>query len=431
MTAGAANGAGGGIWRAIGPGILFAGAAVGVSHLVQSTRAGAAYGLSLLGVVILANVLKYPAFRFGPQYAAATGNSLLEGYRQRGRWALVLYGVLTLGTMFTVQAAVVLVTAALLKSLGGSVFASLSLIQVSSLLVGVCAVILAFGQYAWLDRIGKAVVSLLALCTLAATLCVLPEIDWGSAWSAGGTEGLETADWLFMAALIGWMPSAIDVAVWQSLWTVARAKDTGHQPSLRQSMIDFHAGYIGTGFLAICFLVLGAGVMFGSGAELDLRATAFPSQFVQLYVVTLGEWSRPLIATAAILVMFSTTLTVVDGFPRALQALVVAWRSRDESEGEPSDRGRRTVYWVALGVLALGSLLLLAYAVSSLRALIDVATVLSFLTAPVLSWLNHRSVLGAEVPERARPKPWLIWYSGLGIAVQGAFALFYLAIRFG
>ena len=34
----------------LGPGLLFAGAAIGVSHLVQSTRAGADFGLSLIHI---------------------------------------------------------------------------------------------------------------------------------------------------------------------------------------------------------------------------------------------------------------------------------------------------------------------------------------------------------------------------------------------
>ncbi|MCA9640228.1 MAG: hypothetical protein KC492_06010, partial [Myxococcales bacterium] len=100
--------------QALGPGLLFAAAAVGVSHLVQSTRAGALFGLGMFGVMLLANLTKYPAFRFGQQYAAATGTSLLEGYRRQGTWALWLYALLTLLTMFTVQAAVTFVTAALL-----------------------------------------------------------------------------------------------------------------------------------------------------------------------------------------------------------------------------------------------------------------------------------------------------------------------------
>ena len=37
--------------KTAGPGILFACTAIGVSHLVQSTRAGADFGLMILGFV--------------------------------------------------------------------------------------------------------------------------------------------------------------------------------------------------------------------------------------------------------------------------------------------------------------------------------------------------------------------------------------------
>ena len=36
------------IIQKLGPGLLFAGAAIGVSHLVQSTRSGADFGFGLL-----------------------------------------------------------------------------------------------------------------------------------------------------------------------------------------------------------------------------------------------------------------------------------------------------------------------------------------------------------------------------------------------
>ena len=48
--------------KTAGPGILFASTAIGVSHLVQSTRAGADFGLLLLGFVIVVSLLKYPFF---------------------------------------------------------------------------------------------------------------------------------------------------------------------------------------------------------------------------------------------------------------------------------------------------------------------------------------------------------------------------------
>ena len=37
----------------LGPGLLFAGAAIGVSHLVQSTRAGADFGWGLLCTLVI------------------------------------------------------------------------------------------------------------------------------------------------------------------------------------------------------------------------------------------------------------------------------------------------------------------------------------------------------------------------------------------
>lgn len=55
-------------WRIFGPGILMATAAIGGSHLISSTQAGALYGWQLAIMIILANVFKYPFFRFGTDY---------------------------------------------------------------------------------------------------------------------------------------------------------------------------------------------------------------------------------------------------------------------------------------------------------------------------------------------------------------------------
>jgi Mn2+/Fe2+ NRAMP family transporter len=72
-------------WKVLGPGIIWAGAAVGVSHLVQSTRAGAGFGFELVALVLAANLLKYPFFEFGPRYAIASGESLIHGYLRMGK----------------------------------------------------------------------------------------------------------------------------------------------------------------------------------------------------------------------------------------------------------------------------------------------------------------------------------------------------------
>ena len=409
--------------KALGPGLLWAGAAIGVSHLVQSTRAGADYGFALIGLVVVACVFKYPAFSFGPRYAAATGTSLLEGYRRQGRWALVLYAILTLGTMFTVQAAVTFVTAALAANWLGfddGVFV------LSAMLTLACAGILAVGRYRWLDAIIKVVVVVLTVSTVVATLLVLPQVDWsGTRWWPQPHVWRQP----FLVALAGWMPSAFDISVWHSMWTLARQRQTRHRPSVREALLDFRIGYLGTGILALCFVTLGAGVMHGSGESFASAPAAFVAQVVALYTTSLGAWSEPLIGLAALTVMFSTTLTVIDGFPRAIATLIARFSSPELAEAEQGFNDR--VYWFALMGLGVGSMLVVGSFVASLSALVDLATTLSFITAPALALLNHRAMVSAAVPEESRPGTAMRVFSWAGIIFWALFAVWFVAVRGG
>lgn len=64
--------------NALGPGIMMASAAVGGSHLIASTQAGALYGWQLALIIILTNLFKYPFFRFSAHYTLDMGKSLLR-----------------------------------------------------------------------------------------------------------------------------------------------------------------------------------------------------------------------------------------------------------------------------------------------------------------------------------------------------------------
>ena len=71
--------------RTLGPGILTATAAIGGSHLVASTQAGAKFGWSLALLILFVNLFKYPFFRAGISYTMATGKTLQNGYAQMGK----------------------------------------------------------------------------------------------------------------------------------------------------------------------------------------------------------------------------------------------------------------------------------------------------------------------------------------------------------
>lgn len=430
-------------WSAFGPGLLFAGAAVGVSHLVQSTRAGASFGLSMLLVVILANVIKFPGFRFGPQYAAATGHSLIDGYRRQGRWTLVLFTILTAGTMFTVIAVVTLVTAGvgiavfeLQPLLASTVGETAGPAAVSALIMVVAAGLLAGGGYVWLDRFIKVVMPVLTVCTLAATVMAVGRIDWSWGAFVPGPAVFDLAGIAFCVALIGWMPAPIDISVWSSLWATARAKHQARKPAPRDVLMDFDIGYWATMILALAFVLLGTGMMFGQGLTFENNPAKFSAQIVDLYTTTLGGWSRPIIGAAAFLVMLSTSVTVIDAFPRVIAALIVQLRlafgppAAAASPGIPLE-GDRHVYRVSFVVLCAGALAILLWGMSSFTALVDLATTLSFLTAPLLAFFNHRAVHAAEVPRDQQPGAGMTAFSWVSIALQAAFALYFLWYKFG
>lgn len=391
---------------------------------MQSTRAGADAGFALVGIILLALILKYPFFEFGPRYAAATGESLVEGYARIGNWAVWLYLLITVATAVIVQTAVVAFTAYLFSYVFGLDW---SLPVVGGLVVGLCAGLLLLGRYKMLDVTIKFILVLLAVSTLFAAIVTVPRADFGTLRLFPGDVVGTLVPFSFLLALVGWMPSAIDISVWSSLWTLAKNDATGAEVSVADAKLDFKIGYFGTGFFAFAFVILGAGVMYGSGEAFSPQGTVFATQLVDLYATTLGSWMRPIVMVAVVTTMVSTSLTVVDGFPRGIersvQRLLVPL-----GENVPSASG---FYWIAVGVIWVATVAVLALFVQSLTAMVDFATIVSFLTAPVLGYLNLRAVQSAVVPAEHRPGAAMIWLSWTGLLLLGGTAVVFVITRIG
>ena len=408
--------------KSLGPGLLWAGAAIGVSHLVQSTRAGAIYGFQLVGIILLVNLFKYPFFEFAPRYASATGESLLHGYNRLGKWAIILYLLLTVATMFTLQAAITAVTAGLFSFVFPN---TLNPITWSVAILAIATIIVAFGKYSFLDKIIKIIIVLLALSTIIAVV---------SAFTKGfnpNPEFTNTFNWDFgdialLIAFAGWMPSAIDISVWHSFWSIAKSKQGKHIPSVKESLFDFNIGYIGTAILSLGFLSLGALVMYGTGNTFSENGTVFAGQLIHLFTTNLGSWAYIFIAVAALTTMSSTTLTCLDAYPRVLKPtteLLFPKLKKNDSDNW------NWLSWMWLIVLLSGTILILLFFLKGMSFLVDLATTLSFLTAPILGYLNFKVVMGKNVSEEHKPKRWLRILSWIGLVVLTFSGIYYLIWR--
>ena len=405
--------------KTLGPGLLYAGAAIGVSHLVQSTRAGAMYHFDLVWVLILANLLKYPFFEFGPRYATATGTSLVDGYARVGKWAVALFAVLTVMSMFIIQAAVTVVTAGLLAYIFNI---TINITFLSIIVLFLSVVFLLSGKYSALDKLIKFIIILLALSTIVAVFAALgihheitPEMVHHFKWA-------NAVDIFFLIAFVGWMPAPIDVSVWSSVWNLEKNKQLGYKPQMKSVLLDFNIGYIGTAILALGFLSLGALVMYGSGKELSSGGVAFAGQLISMYTRSIGNWAFWIISIAALMTMFSTTITVLDAYSRVLPPIL---RNLLPDTGNSKINGKlQNSFWYVL--LIIGASLILAFAAKSMVHMVTMATTLSFLTAPVLAWLNYKVVTDSHMPEKDRPGIFLRVLSWIGIVFFTVFSFVYL-----
>jgi Mn2+/Fe2+ NRAMP family transporter len=408
-----------GLLKSLGPGLVMAGAAIGGSHLVQSTRAGADFRFELVPAVIAALVLKYPFMEFAPRYTACTGESFLRGYQRVGGWAMWTFIILTLCTMFFVTAALIAVTAGLAENLIGL---PLSVLSWRLIVIGVCLLTLVGGGYGLLDRLMKFFVVMLAVATLFAVTMVVWKVPLHHSTHHLTPSVLSLAGLSMVVALMGWMPSVLDTSVWYSLWSLERREQTGYSPTLPEALFDFNLGYVDTAVMAFAFVALGALLMFGSGNGFSTNGAQFGAQLVSLYTKALGAWSGPVVSFAVFLTMFSTTLAVMDAYPRVVvNAAELVWRPHAFSSGR--------IYALVLCLLAAGVLAMFNLFQREMAAMVDLATTLSFLTTPVLAYISYRVIMLPNMPAQHAPQASMRVLAWAGIIFWSGFAALFVVVK--
>lgn len=398
------------ILKALGPGILIACAAIGGSHLVWSTRAGAEYGWSLLGLILLANFLKFPFFYFGQHYTAVTGESLLAGYKRQGTIYLYTFIVINLLTGSINIAAVGMLSASLSMPFLG--FLNLELTHLTILISLLLAGILFWGNYALLDRLSKWIILILTVCTILAVVLAFfnqsPRLETATSYDL---NPFKLASLAFLVSLLGWMPAPIDLSTWSSLWMHSREEQTQHKSSPKEVAIDFSIGYSITTVLACLFLALGALTLFGGDAEIPQSGIQFSNQLIELYTSSIGSFAKPIIIIAAFFTMLSTTLTCLDGYPRSLATSFHLLKASSSVSGSIEKKH----YSAMLITYTIASSIILLFFVKNLMSLLSFAATVAFLSSPILAWINLKVITGSNVSLEHQPALWIKITSYIGI----------------
>ncbi|WP_232056448.1 NRAMP family divalent metal transporter [Pseudoalteromonas sp. A25] len=394
----------------LGPGILMATAAIGGSHLVAATQAGALFGWQLLWLIVIVNLLKYPFFRFGVEYTLVSKQSLVAGYQQQGKAVFFAFVILNIIAAIVNTAGVLLLTASLLH------YALPWKIDITILCFAIlssCLAILLLGHYKLLDKASKWIMATLTLSTIAA-LCVAISQGAANPPPTIPPEPFQMAMLGFLVVLMGWMPAPIEISAINSLWL--RAKTRTSNLTLKQGLFDFNLGYGLTALLAVVFFSLGVLIQYGSSTKIELAGIAFSQQLISMYTQTIGAWSHSLVAAIAFLCMFGTTLTVLDGYARTLnESLLLTAQSVPK-------------YCLSVLVLvqAILGISVVLFFKANLKEMLTFAMTLAFVTTPIFAWFNYRlmKVVGKQPTGLIKVLSWL------GLAYLFGFTLLFLYWKF-
>ena len=378
--------------KLLGPGVLMATAAVGGSHLVASTQAGAKFGWQLALLILVVNLLKYPFFRAGVSYTISTKQTLQQGYLGMGRrYLAIALGLNTIASV--VNAAALLLFAASLLSY--FIPFDIAITLSASVVLALILIILLAGHFEGLDNIAKGIMGVLVVATVAVFVVALSNYSAASAPAMAPPSPWTLATLGFLVVTMGWMPAPIEISSITSLWLKRQCKGQAVTP--KSALFDFNLGY----------------------AVLSTSGIGFSPQLISMYSSTIGQWAHWLIALVAFLCIFGSALTVYDGYARVVAEAIALLFNKDKN-------ARNTLVTPVLLFMAVASFIIVLFFKSALLAMLGFAMTLAFVTTPMFAWLNHKLVAQTKLHQDAAPNVVVKLLSYLGLIYLFGFLMVFI-----
>ncbi|GAF86068.1 unnamed protein product, partial [marine sediment metagenome] len=146
----------------------------------------------------------------------------------------------------------------------------------------------------------------------------------------------------------------------------------------------------------------------------------------KLFTTILGEWMYPLFMLVAFFAMFSTSYTVMDGFPRTFGE---AWRIiRGQKLDSPQQKP--VAYWIFMGFLSISALIVIFVFKNRPVELVLVAGVITFLLSPVYYLLNYYCVTRLIKDKELRPNQINRMLAILGIIAMTFGSIIYIYLQY-
>ncbi|MCX7682090.1 MAG: Nramp family divalent metal transporter [Anaerolineae bacterium] len=374
----------------LGPGIIWAASAVGVSELVFATRAGALYGLALLWAPLVSLFIKYFMTEMVGAYTIATGENAVTAFSRvevrvgrlrllpRG-WILWLLWVLFIFSVAGMAGCALAVGAALYALVPALPFAVWSLLALA-----VVGIILFWGSYGALTQVSRALVAVMVFFVFYAVAQALPPV--GEVLS-GLVPQVPAGSPPELIPLLGWTGAGAVGTVWFSMW--AQASNRGMagkkgEPAaadlprirdwIRINRMDLIISTVITAILTAGFLTAGAVILrpLGTAPEGDALG-------IVLSQIAGEHWGRTgevIFLLGVLGTLFSTLLANIDGICRVAAGAIGFYQGRKELP--------KQWYHIFLGIYILTSALL-AFVVRAPVFMLQVTAAVDTTLIPIIA----------------------------------------------
>ena len=261
-TAGEAPSSWGNRLKLIGPGLVVAATGVGAGDMVTSLTAGTEFGTILVWAVILGAALKFSLTEGLGRWYMATRTTILEGWHSMGWWASIYFMVyLALVTFFfgaAAPSASALATDAMFPGL--MPFWLWAVLHSVIFGFGVCIL----GRYKLFERVMEVFVGLMFLTVVGLAILLTPSL--GELAMGTIVPRMPEGSLPFVLAVIGGVGGTFTLVSY-TYWVRERG---WRRPSWIPMMCtDLAVGYTMTGVFMVAMLVIGAELLFASGASIE------------------------------------------------------------------------------------------------------------------------------------------------------------------
>ena len=423
--------------RHFGPGMILMMTGIGTSHLVTAPVAGGRFEYALLWCILVAYVFKYYGFELAFRFTNATGKSLMAAYATAPGKLPVWYVLVTTIIQCAVgQAGRLVAAAAVLYYLFSAGLGVVVPLWAWAALIGVGSVIVLLrGQYAALETGAKVAGGLLfASAVIVYVVRPAPASELTAFFVFDAPEG----SWIVIAALLGLLPTGLDVSLQASEWGKAkragmsrirrRLEDAGlarrfdpfaprasdltvdvsglperaaeySRRCFKISLWDFRLGHIVSMTIATIFLVLAAVWLHPSAVE----GRAVMGEIAGIFTESVGPWMMVVFMIGAFAATFSTAFNYFDGWPRIVGACArnlfpataaLRGTSRDRIGAEHRRRwfSEYNIYRATM-LYSLATAVVFVALVPRPVLLVLIASALATFIAPVIFFLNFRYCL--------------------------------------